>query len=96
MRPIKAAIGNIFGREDAIEADRCLSCGVQYTREKISMWPMDTQKEYQRSGVCRKCQIIVFEIDQTVCTCDNPCCAVDVGVGIITCNGMHCPVHGEE
>jgi hypothetical protein len=31
-----------------------------------------------------------------LCTCDRPCCEVDIGVGIMTCAGAHCPVHGEE
>lgn len=31
-----------------------------------------------------------------MCTCDRPCCEVDVGVGIITCQSQHCPVHGIE
>lgn len=31
-----------------------------------------------------------------LCTCNNPCCEVDVGVGILTCGSTHCRVHGSE
>lgn len=86
MRPEQRAI--------AIEANRCSNCPAQFTREQISMWPMAAQDEYCASGLCRKCQAVVFAEDQTVCTCGSPCCEVDVGVGVITCAGMHCPVHG--
>jgi hypothetical protein len=30
------------------------------------------------------------------CTCGDPCHSVDVGVGVITCGALHCPVHGAE
>jgi hypothetical protein len=94
-RPEPRAIGNLLGREDAIRSGRCVSCDRHFTREQIGMWPMDTQKEYQVSGACWHCQVIVFEQPTTDCTCDNPCCEADVGVGVITCAGMHCLVHGE-
>lgn len=94
MRPEPRAAGNLFGRVDAIEADRCVSCGTQFTREQIGWWPDLTQQEYQRSGCCRRCQAVAFGEDLTVCTCASPCCEVDVGVGIMTCGGLHCPVHG--
>jgi hypothetical protein len=94
MRPEPAAIGNMLGREDAIEANRCLACNTQLTVDQISMWPMATQREYQISGVCRKCQAVVFDEDLTVCTCDSPCCSADVGIGVIDCGSQHCPVHG--
>lgn len=96
MRPEPRAIGNILGREDAINADRCLNCRTQYSGEQIGMWPNATQDEYCRSGLCRKCQAVAFGEDLTVCTCATPCCEVDVGVGVITCAGQHCPVHGFE
>lgn len=32
----------------------------------------------------------------SICTCDTPCCEVDVGVGIITCESHHCPTHGDN
>ncbi len=28
------------------------------------------------------------------CTCDTPCCIVDVGVAYVTCGEQHCFVHG--
>ena len=91
MRPEPRAMGNLFGREDAIREGRCLSC---YTREQISMWPMDAQGEYTACGLCWRCQIDVFEQDKSKCTCDDPCCEADVGVGVITCGSQHCLVHG--
>lgn len=32
--------------------------------------------------------------DNAKCTCGDPCCQVDVGVGIITCGSEHCYQHG--
>jgi hypothetical protein len=29
----------------------------------------------------------------TICTCDSPCCEVDIGIGYVTCGQQHCPVH---
>lgn len=29
-----------------------------------------------------------------VCTCDNPCCEVDIGIGYVDCGSQHCPEHG--
>lgn len=96
MRPEPAAIGNLFGREDAINADRCLNCRDRLSRERISMWPMETQREYQRSGLCRRCQVVAFEEDLTTCTCGTPCCEADIGVGVINCGTQHCPIHGND
>lgn len=28
------------------------------------------------------------------CSCDRPCCEVDIGVGTMTCGSQHCEVHG--
>lgn len=33
---------------------------------------------------------------EPICTCDTPCCEVDIGVGIVTCQNKHCPTHGVE
>lgn len=30
------------------------------------------------------------------CTCDSPCCSVDIGVGVIDCGSQHCPSHGKH
>lgn len=95
MRPEPRAMGNLFGREDAIRVGRCLNCSTTFTREQISMWPMGTQKEYQTCGLCRACQAVVFEEDTNRCTCDRPCCEADIGVGVITCGSQHCWVHGD-
>lgn len=94
MRPEPAAIGNMFGREDVVNADQCLNCRTQLSREQINTWPMLTQQEYQRCGLCRKCQAVAFDEDLTKCTCATPCCEADVGVGVINCGSQHCPVHG--
>lgn len=32
--------------------------------------------------------------EQEICTCDTPCCEVDIGVGIMDCGSYHCPTHG--
>lgn len=33
---------------------------------------------------------------EPICTCDSPCCQADVGIGIVTCGGQHCPTHGKS
>jgi hypothetical protein len=96
VRPTRAAIGNLLGREDAINANRCLSCKTRYSQQQVDAWPMSTQEEYCISGVCWTCQIGVFQQDVNKCTCDDPCCSADVGVGVITCGSQHCLVHGDE
>ena len=56
-----------------------------------------TKKEYSQSGMCNTCQDDFFDeksFVRTGCTCDQPCCEADVGVGIITCGTQHCPEHG--
>lgn len=93
-RPEPRAVGNLFGREDAIRQGRCLACDSRYTREQISMWPTWVQKEHAVTGLCWSCLIGAFEIDNTRCTCDQPCCEADVGVGVYTCGSQHCLVHG--
>lgn len=45
------------------------------------------------------CSVFVFDPDKEdqlcICTCANPCCEVDVGVGVLTCAEKHCRVHGK-
>lgn len=45
--------------------------------------------------LCRACYDLPSQ-KTPICTCDSPCCEVDVGVGVITCGSYHCPTHGEE
>lgn len=99
MRPQQSVLGNSYGREDSINADKCIAppvgCGTQYTREQIIMWPDKVQNEYTISGTCKSCQARYFETP-TECTCDDPCCEADVGVGVINCGSQHCPEHGDD
>ena len=44
-------------------------------------------EDYKREQV----RVGAKELD---CTCDTPCCEVDVGVGIINCGSQHCAIHG--
>ena len=44
--------------------------------------------------LCEYCVNLPPQIEP-ICTCNTPCCEVDVGVGIITCQSAHCPTHGE-
>lgn len=96
MRALPRAAGNIGGRIDAIEANRCVNCPRQMTFHQISMWPMAYGDEYQRSGLCDTCQDGVFGERPMACTCDDPCCVVDVGVGFVTCASQHCRIHGAD
>ena len=84
LRPERRAVGNLFGREDAIRQGRCLACG---------MW---VQKETAVTGLCWSCLLDAFEVDRAECSCSNPCCEADVGVGVITCGSQHCLVHGAQ
>lgn len=43
--------------------------------------------------LCQACSDLPAQ-EAEICTCDTPCCEVDVGVGTITCGGQHCPTHG--
>lgn len=42
---------------------------------------------------CEHCARLPAQ-EKPICTCDSPCCEVDVGVGIMTCGSQHCPTHG--
>jgi hypothetical protein len=57
-------------------------------------WPegTDAEREQLISGMHGSCFDDLFKEDDE-CTCDNPCCEVDIGVGIMTCGSQHCPVH---
>lgn len=100
MEPRRLAAGNIFGREGTIASYNCMAhpigCGRSLTQLEISSWDLTSQREYSQSGWCIACQDRVFR-DPERCTCDDgPCCEVDIGVGILTCEDKHqrpCPVH---
>jgi len=48
-----------------------------------------------RHTLCEDCVNLPAQ-KEPICTCNTPCCEVDVGVGIITCESKHCPTHGEN
>lgn len=91
--------GNLYGRQDAIDNYACIAepigCGTQLTREIVISWPMATIDEYRLSGMCKTCQDKLFGAPEG-CTCDTPCCEVDIGVGVVTCGSQHCPEHGKN
>lgn len=41
-----------------------------------------------------KTRVLGWLRENSVCTCSNPCCEVDIGVGYVTCGEQHCAVHG--
>lgn len=43
--------------------------------------------------LCQQCVDLPPQ-KESICSCNNPCCEVDVGVGVITCGSQHCPTHG--
>jgi hypothetical protein len=101
--PRKNVAGNMYGREDAIFAMKCIDppmgCGKEIAQEEFQSWSPLTRKEYTMSGWCNTCQNRVFAslLGEGACTCEMPsCCEADVGVGIIYCNHPveNCPVHG--
>lgn len=83
------------GIPQAIESETCSMCGRSVPLEVRAQWDMDSQREYELSGTCKSCQRIIYD-EPIECTCDRPCCEVDVGIGIIDCGWQHCPVHGNE
>lgn len=44
--------------------------------------------------LCHLCVDLPPEPD--ICTCATPCCEVDIGIGVMTCGGQHCPTHGVD
>lgn len=45
---------------------------------------------------CADCWTLPAQ-SEPICTCDTPCCEVDVGVGHpMTCGSYHCPTHGKD
>lgn len=32
-------------------------------------------------------------INELLCSCSEPCCEVDIGIGYVNCGAQHCPVH---
>lgn len=103
MIPEPRVAGNIECREEAIMMHYCikppLGCGRAISSEEIDGWDSLTQKEYAQSGWCLSCQDKIFRDpdDADGCTCNwEPCCEVDVGVGVITCGDQHrppCDIH---
>ena len=54
-------------------------------------------KEVHISRICEYCfDETTKEDPEPECTCDTPCCEVDVGVGVVTCGSQHCRVHGRK
>lgn len=95
---LEALFESLFGRTTAITTGHCapapMGCGREVDVEEIGTWPVATQKDYPITGLCWQCQRRVYD-ETDECTCDTPCCSVDVGVGYpMTCGGQHCPVHG--
>ena len=31
--------------------------------------------------------------DEVLCTCSDPCCEVDIGIGYVNCGAQHCVIH---
>jgi hypothetical protein len=103
VEPSSNIAGNMLGREDAIRSFLCVAppigCGRRLSLLEVQQWDGLTQQEYRQSGWCKACQDKFFkdpDEDPDRCTCnDEPCCSVDVGVGIIYCNHMEgiCPQH---
>jgi hypothetical protein len=97
--PVVGMKENILGMRDAVKALKCSVCPRQITELEYLHWDPLTKTEYAQSGMCATCQDSIFddkssEFDPTKCTCGQPCCEADVGVGIINCGSQHCPVHG--
>ncbi len=104
MEPRPVLAGNMYNREVAIRNLWCIDppmgCGRRIDHLDYHRWSVDTKKEYVQTGWCRACQDKFFRDPDEApdrCTCDDePCCSVDVGVGILTCGDQHrraCPQH---
>lgn len=31
--------------------------------------------------------------DEILCTCSDPCCEADIGIGYVNCGAQHCVIH---
>lgn len=93
LEPKRRAIGNLYGREDAIRSLKCVVCKRPIREREIGLWPMGVQEEYTVSGLCWGCQRNAFN-ESDLCTCDSPCCEADIGVGVVNCGSQHCIIHG--
>lgn len=87
--------GALADRPEAWASGRCLTepIGCGRSLEEVPWRDTASATEYRISGLCQQCQDKVFP-RSAHCTCSEPCCEADVGVGIITCGGQHCPLHG--
>jgi hypothetical protein len=53
----------------------------------------DNQCDDCEHELCQEC-FVQLPQNESICTCDTPCCEADVGIGIIDCGSQHCPTHG--
>lgn len=71
----------------------CNPCCACAAKGAVGHIPADDQQcDDCEHELCTQC----YEVEpmDSICTCDTPCCEVDVEVGIITCGSQHCPTHG--
>lgn len=55
----------------------------------------DTECDDCGHEACAECANLPAQAEP-ICTCDSPCCEVDVGIGLVNCGAYHCPTHGER
>lgn len=95
----------ILERQKRLEVDdsapKCRSCGkpIVYLANNESLvqghiYSQPGLSEARITGMCEFCYDEAVESsEENECTCDMPCCEVDIGIGIITCGSQHCRVH---
>lgn len=73
----------------------CCQCSAKALAGAGHIAADDTQCDDCGHELCEKCVDAPAQ-SEPICTCSTPCCEVDVGVGIITCESAHCPTHGPK
>jgi len=83
-----------LSQKEYTQSGWCLQC-----QDKIFKEPEDDVIECTHPGMtCEDwwgAETVTPDTD-CICTCNNPRCEADIGVGIINCGSQHCRVHGEE
>lgn len=99
---VAEVLEGFFGRSTAIQRNRCVNppfgCGREVSPEEFGDWRETERAEYSISGMCSRCQALVFGPEEGE-GCNGQCVTgADVGVGsanVIAYPHPNCPEHGK-
>lgn len=81
-----------FARMGLPLCNPCCQCSEKANATAGHIPADDNQCDDCGHEICEQC--IKVPAQEEICTCDTPCCEVDIGVGVMTCGSQHCPTHG--